>query len=103
MSFKVSLKIVIFVVLCGGFDCKNFKNLDVYNNNDSEELTLEDQVKVLNKQLNALINRRREDFQQLENNLKKSLKITAQAEHVDMDIRNEIAQLRYFCGFIFYI
>lgn len=77
-----------------GDDDNSIIRHDVYNDNDNEELPIEDQVKVLTKQLNALMNRRREDFQQLENNLKKSLKITAQAEYVDMDIRNEMEQLR---------
>lgn len=113
--------VIVLLVWCRGFACKNdvvdherksgfIENEilrddsksgssddirhDVYNNNDNEELPIEDQVKVLTKQLNALMYRRREDFQQLENNLKKSLKITAQAEYVDMDIRNEMEQLR---------
>lgn len=109
---------IVLLVVCGSYDCKNVSHErnsaftenevlrddsksgsddirhDVYNDNDNEELPIEDQVKVLTKQLNALMNRRRDDFQQMENNLKKSLKITAQAEYVDMDIRNEMEQLR---------
>lgn len=117
MKWK-SVIIVLLLVVCGSYDCKNVVHErksgfieneilsddsksgsddirhDVYNDNDNEELPIEDQVKVLTKQLNALMNRRRDDFQQMENNLKKSLKITAQAEYVDMDIRNEMEQLR---------
>lgn len=80
------------------------------NNNDyMESLPLRDQIRLLSKQLNVLMTRRREDYELLEHNLRKSLRITQQPEQQeqqhkveinyaaadsDSDIRNELTQLR---------
>ncbi|XP_041770755.1 protein scabrous [Anopheles merus] len=63
---------------------------------DSERfdaLTLEDQVRLLSKQLNALTYQRREDYKMLENGLKKYVRKNA-AEITDAQIREELDQLR---------
>ncbi|XP_046810942.1 protein scabrous [Lucilia cuprina] len=89
----------------------NYQIID--NNNDNsnyiESLTLRDQVRLLSKQLNVLMNRRREDYELLERNLRKSLRITQnnqpQQQHQqqnqqqqsisnDLDLRNELENLR---------
>ncbi|XP_053662908.1 protein scabrous [Anopheles marshallii] len=65
-------------------------------NADSERfdaLTLEDQVRLLSKQLNALTYQRREDYKMLENSLKKYVRKNA-AEITDAQIREELDQLR---------
>ncbi|XP_068145716.1 protein scabrous [Drosophila tropicalis] len=62
---------------------------------DHQHLTLTDQVRVLTKQLNALMTRRREDYEMLEHNLRKSLRLTADAANVDADVRSELEQLRH--------
>ncbi|XP_061399354.1 protein scabrous [Musca vetustissima] len=80
------------------------------NNNNSymQSLSLRDQVRLLSKQLNVLMNRRREDYELLERNLRKSLRITqdkhsdaaagAQDEQTnpnnDLDLRKEVETLR---------
>lgn len=86
-------------------------NNDNDNNNDYiESLNLKDQVRLLSKQLNVLMNRRREDYELLERNLRKSLRITEpttqQHQHqqqqqeqqqsisYDLDLRNELEKLR---------
>jgi len=53
-----------------------------------------DQVRLLTKQLNALMLRRREDYEMLEHNLRKSLRLTTNAASVDADMRSELNQLR---------
>ncbi|XP_064543758.1 protein scabrous [Drosophila montana] len=57
-------------------------------------LKLGDQVRLLTKQLNALMMRRREDYELLEHNLRKSLRLTTDAASVDADMRSELDQLR---------
>ncbi|XP_016957627.1 protein scabrous [Drosophila biarmipes] len=59
--------------------------------NDSR---MADQVRLLTKQLNALMLRRREDYEMLEHNLRKSLRLTNNAASVDADLRSELNQLR---------
>uniref|UniRef100_A0A0K8VMS8 Protein scabrous n=1 Tax=Bactrocera latifrons TaxID=174628 RepID=A0A0K8VMS8_BACLA len=65
-----------------------------------EALPLAEQVQLLSKQLNALMTRRREDYELLEHNLRKSLRIDATANDalsanaVDMDMRTELLDLR---------
>ncbi|XP_053674427.1 protein scabrous [Anopheles nili] len=58
-----------------------------------EALSLEDQVRLLSKQLNALTYQRREDYKMLENGLKKYVRKNA-AEITDAQIREELDQLR---------
>ncbi|XP_065368903.1 protein scabrous [Calliphora vicina] len=87
----------------------NYQTINVNNNNDNNEyiesLTLRDQVRLLSKQLNVLMNRRREDYELLERNLRKSLRITQnnqpqqqqqqqQSISNDLDLRNELEKLR---------
>lgn len=51
------------------------------NNNDyMQSLSLRDQVRLLSKQLNVLMNSRREDYELLERNLRKSLRINEEVE-----------------------
>lgn len=59
-----------------------------------KNLKLGDQVRLLTKQLNALMTRRREDYELLEHNLRKSLRLTTDAASVDADMRSELDQLR---------
>lgn len=59
----------------------------------NEKLSLEDQVRLLTKQMNALMTRRREDFKLLENNLKKAMRKNA-AQYADADLRAEMDELR---------
>ncbi|XP_055858863.1 protein scabrous [Episyrphus balteatus] len=72
---------------------------DTSDDNDDDDdnilLPLNDQVRLLTKQLNALMTRRREDYELLENNLRKSLRITNNAQNMDMNIRSELDQLRH--------
>lgn len=56
-------------------------------------LPLTDQVNLLQKQLNALMTRRREDYKLLENNLKKYIRDTA-TQFSDVDIQDELHNLR---------
>ncbi|KAM7343689.1 scabrous [Cochliomyia hominivorax] len=85
----------------------NNNNNNNYNNNDyMDSLSLRDQVRLLSKQLNVLMNRRREDYELLERNLRKSLRITTnnqpqqqqqqqqQSVSNDLDLRNELEKLR---------
>ncbi|XP_017087923.2 protein scabrous [Drosophila bipectinata] len=55
---------------------------------------LGDQVRLLTKQLGALMLRRREDYEMLEHNLRKSLRLTTDAASADADMRSELKQLR---------
>lgn len=72
------------------------------NNNDYiESLSVRDQVRLLAKQLNVLMNRRREDYELLERNLRKSLRMQhshlpqeKQSASNDLDLRNEMENLR---------
>ncbi|KAH8300321.1 hypothetical protein KR044_012919 [Drosophila immigrans] len=63
-------------------------------NNAADNMKLGDQVRLLSKQLNALMTRRREDYELLEHNLRKSLRLTTDAASVDADMRSELDQLR---------
>ncbi|EDW02021.1 protein scabrous [Drosophila grimshawi] len=63
-------------------------------NKGEQSLELGDQVRLLTKQLNALMTRRREDYELLEHNLRKSLRLTSSAASVDADMRSELDQLR---------
>lgn len=60
---------------------------------DDGQLSLQDQVRLLNKQMNALMTRRREDFKLLEINLKKSIRKNAQ-QYADAEILAELEKLR---------
>lgn len=86
------------------------------NNNDyMQSLSLRDQVRLLSKQLNVLMNSRREDYELLERNLRKSLRINEEVEKSEIkksqdslssssraqsngndnvDLRNELETLR---------
>ncbi|KAH8277640.1 hypothetical protein KR018_002530, partial [Drosophila ironensis] len=55
---------------------------------------LSEQVRLLTKQLGALMLRRREDYEMLEHNLRKSLRFTTDAATADADLRSEFKQLR---------
>ncbi|XP_017078956.2 protein scabrous [Drosophila eugracilis] len=59
-----------------------------------ESKKMADQVRLLTKQLNALMLRRREDYEMLEHNLRKSLRLTTNTASVDADMRSELNQLR---------
>lgn len=56
-------------------------------------MSLDDQVRLLSKQMSALMNRRREDYKMLETSLKNSVRKNAQ-QFGDLDLRNEVNQLR---------
>lgn len=58
-----------------------------------EKASLQEQVQLLEKQLTALTMRRREDYQLLENNLKKYILESAR-EFSDIDIQTELRSLR---------
>ncbi|KAH8365283.1 hypothetical protein KR084_007936, partial [Drosophila pseudotakahashii] len=64
------------------------------NGRTMEARRMADQVRLLTKQLNALMLRRREDYEMLEHNLRKSLRLTSNAASVDADMRSELNQLR---------
>ncbi|XP_052873660.1 protein scabrous-like [Anopheles cruzii] len=69
---------------------------DGENRADSERfeaLAVDDQVRLLSKQLNALTYQRREDYKMLENSLKKYVRKNA-AEITDAQLREELDQLR---------
>lgn len=68
---------------------------------DNDNLKLGDQVRLLSKQLNALMTRRREDYELLEHNLRKSLKLTTNAASVDAGMRSELDQLRFVASLNF--
>ncbi|XP_062543689.1 protein scabrous [Armigeres subalbatus] len=56
-------------------------------------LSLEDQVRLLTKQLNTLTNQRREDYKMLENNLKKYVRKNS-VQLTNAEIREELDQMR---------
>lgn len=60
---------------------------------DFDDLSVEDQVRLLSKQMSALMNRRREDYKMLETSLKNSVRKNSQ-QFADLDLRNELNQLR---------
>lgn len=60
---------------------------------DFDDLSLEDQVRLLSKQMSALMTRRREDYKMLETSLKNSVRKNSQ-QFGDLDLRNELNQLR---------
>uniref|UniRef100_A0A1B0BGB8 Uncharacterized protein n=1 Tax=Glossina palpalis gambiensis TaxID=67801 RepID=A0A1B0BGB8_9MUSC len=76
----------------------NLSDLDNNDDNDSsltassslKSLSLEDQVRLLSKQLNVLMTRRREDYELLERNLLKSLRITMEKERKQNSIAAKI-------------
>ncbi|XP_073846390.1 scabrous [Musca autumnalis] len=80
----------------------NNKNND--NNAYMQSLSLKDQVRLLSKQMNVLMNRRREDYELLERNLRKSLRIAEDKDSNgetgiytntnDVDLRKELETLR---------
>ena len=55
--------------------------------------TLQDQVQLLQKQLDALTMRRREDYQLLEDHLKKFL-VESAREFSDIDVQRELRHLK---------
>lgn len=74
------------------------------NDNDDEDdddeadggavvLSLADQVRLLSKQMSALMNRRREDYKMLETSLKNSVRKNSQ-QFGDVETRSELAKLR---------
>lgn len=63
------------------------------NNNELKLLSSDEQIVLLSKQLNALTQQRKEDYQLLENNLKKYVKKNL-LSIVDEDVRKELEQLR---------
>lgn len=56
-------------------------------------LSLEDQVRLLTKQLNTLTNQRREDYKMLENSLKKYVRKNS-VQLTNAEIREELDQMR---------
>lgn len=66
---------------------------DSFESGESERLSLADQVRLLTKQMNALMTHRHEDFKLLENNLEKALKKNA-IQFADADMRAELDKLR---------
>lgn len=64
-----------------------------HNVEDNDHLSLDDQVRLLTKQMTVLMTRRREDFKLLENNLKKSMRKNA-VRFADADVRSELDKLR---------
>lgn len=60
---------------------------------DNDSLSLENQVRLLSKQMSALMERRREDYKLLEDSLKKSVRKNSM-EFGDIDLRTELNQLR---------
>ncbi|XP_059612535.1 protein scabrous [Phlebotomus argentipes] len=60
---------------------------------EGSEVPISEQVSLMSKQLNALMTRRREDYQLLEENLKKFVRQNAQ-QYTTVDVREEINQLR---------
>lgn len=73
-------------------DNNDMEDSDNLSNND-KSMSSEDQIKLLTKQLGALVNQRREDYKMLEASLKKYVKNNA-ASFVDEDIRVELEKLR---------
>lgn len=63
------------------------------DNNGETVLPLEDQVRLLSKQMSALMNRRREDYKMLENSLKKSVRQNS-VQFGDSELRSELVKLR---------
>ena len=75
-------------------------------NADESTQSLKDQVRLLSKQMTALMNRRREDYKMLENSLLNSVrkKSASQFGGSDSGIHSELIQLRYvFYVFIFIV
>ncbi|XP_017054300.1 protein scabrous [Drosophila ficusphila] len=76
-------------------DSEDISSAESLSNGRSMEANkMADQVRLLTKQLNALMLRRREDYEMLEHNLRKSLRLTTNAATVDADMRSELNQLR---------
>lgn len=66
---------------------------DDANDDDGLSLSLSDQVKLLSKQMNALMTRRREDYKLIENNLKRFVRKNSK-EFTDVDVEMELEKLR---------
>lgn len=61
--------------------------------NINSEMSVEDHVHLLTKQLNALMTRRREDYKLLENSLKKYV-LKNSMEVAEIDVKEELSILR---------
>lgn len=61
--------------------------------NLNSEMSVEDHVHLLTKQLNALMTRRREDYKLLENSLKKYV-LKNSMEVAEIDVKEELSTLR---------
>lgn len=61
--------------------------------NINSEISVEDQLHLLTKQLNALMTRRREDYKLLENSLKKYV-LKNSMEVAEIDVKEELNILR---------
>lgn len=61
--------------------------------NMNDEMSVEDHVHLLTKQLNALMTRRREDYKLLENSLKKYV-LKNSMEVAEIDVKEELNILR---------
>lgn len=75
-------------------DSEDISSIERQDGRTMESKKMADQVRLLTKQLNALMLRRREDYEMLEHNLRKSLRLTTNANSVDADMRSELNQLR---------
>lgn len=76
-------------------DSEDLSSLEVVSSSGmTSQKQLGDQVRLLTKQLGALMLRRREDYEMLEHNLRKSLRLTTDAASADADMRSELKQLR---------
>lgn len=75
-------------------DADDGRSISVRADDSGIQLSLEDQVRLLTKQMNALMTHRREDFKLLESNLKKSMRKNA-AQYADADVQAEVEKLRY--------
>ncbi|EDV36350.2 uncharacterized protein Dana_GF12920 [Drosophila ananassae] len=75
-------------------DSEDLSSLEVVSSGVPAQKQLGDQVRLLTKQLGALMLRRREDYEMLEHNLRKSLRLTTNAASADADMRSELKQLR---------
>lgn len=74
----------------------NDDDVDDEDDNDAGAalaLPLTDQVRLLSKQMSALMNRRREDYKMLETSLKNSVRKNSQ-QFGDVEMRSELAKLR---------
>ncbi|KAH8402372.1 hypothetical protein KR009_011597, partial [Drosophila setifemur] len=75
-------------------DSEDVSSMESSSSNKDSQKELGQQVRLLTKQLSALMLRRREDYEMLEHNLRKSLRLTTNAASADADMRSELNQLR---------